>query len=82
MPVFCYQDNVVKRDVNLKRGVGPCGVEGIILRNWLLRYEIWPEKLRKEMAHWIELISNGSPPYAVYWALNTARQLASEKSQA
>jgi len=79
MPVFCYHDHVAKRAVNLKGGAGPCGVEGIMLRNWLLRHEVRSEKLREEMALWTELLSNGSPPYAAYRALNAARQLAAEK---
>ena len=47
MPTLCYEDNVAKRAVNLKRGAGPCGVEGIMLRNWLLRHKIRSEKPRE-----------------------------------
>ena len=63
MPTFRHEDNVVKRALNLKGGAGPCGVEGIMLRNWLLRHEIRSEKLRKKMDHWTKWLSNESPPY-------------------
>ena len=51
MPKFCYEDNIVKCAMNLKGGAGLCGVEGIILCNWLLGHKIRSEKLREEMAH-------------------------------
>ena len=80
MTVFCYHDNVAKCAVNFKGGAGPCRVEGIMLRNWMPRHKIRLEKLCKEMAHWTELLSNGSPPYVAYQALNAARQLVADKN--
>ena len=50
-----------------------------MLRNWLLRHKIRSEKLGEGMAHWTEFLSNGSPPYMVYWALNIARQFLANK---
>ena len=79
MPKFCYEDNIVKCAMNLKGGAGLCGVEGIMLCNWLLGHKIRSEKLREEMAHWTEWLSNGSPPYAAYVALNACRQLEADK---
>ena len=79
MPTFCHEDNVVKRALNIKGGARPCGVEGIMLRNWLLRHKIRSEKLRKEMAHWTKWLSNESPPYVAYYGLNACRQLAADK---
>ena len=45
MPVFCYEDDVAKRSAKLQGGAGPCGVEGTMLRNWLIRHWLRSEKL-------------------------------------
>ena len=50
-----------------------------MLRNWILRHELWSDKLREDMGHWTELLSNGSPPYAIYQGLNACRQLVVSK---
>ena len=41
--IFCYEDNIAKHTANLTGGAGPCGVEGTMLRNWLLCHEICSE---------------------------------------
>ena len=37
---------------------------------WLVRYDIHSERLRTELALWVEILSNTTPYYASYWALN------------
>jgi len=78
-PVFCFEENVAKAAVKLSGGAGPCGVEGFTLKNWLLRHGETSEALRVEIANWVCWLSNGSPPYAAYRALNTVRALAADK---
>ena len=58
---------------------GLCGVDGETLKGWLLRHRVHSEALREEMGHWVEWLSNGSPPYAAYRALNAYRMLAADK---
>ena len=79
MPIFCYEDNIAKQAAHLTGGAGPCGVEGNMLRNWILCHELRSEKLREETGYWTELLSNGSLPYAMYRGLNACRQLAASK---
>ena len=78
-PVYCYEETVAKAAAKLSGGAGPCGVEGILLRNWLLRHGNSSELLREELARWVCWLSNGSPPYAAYRALNAVRVLAADK---
>jgi hypothetical protein len=51
-----------------------------MLKEWLLRHEISSERLSEEMAHWVVWLSNDSPPFAAYRAINSARMLAADKS--
>ena len=51
-----------------------------MLKEWLLCHEISSERLREEMAHWVVWLSNDSPPFAAYRAVNSARMLAADKS--
>ena len=63
----------------LKGGAGPCGVTGRQLKEWLLRHKVSSERLREELALWADLLANGSPPNASYWALNACRGLPADK---
>jgi hypothetical protein len=67
------------RAAHLSGGAGPCGVDDTTLKLWLLRHEVSSERLREEMNHWVVWLSNGSPPFAAYHAINLARMLASDK---
>jgi hypothetical protein len=78
-PIYCYEENVAKVAPKLSGGAGPCGVDGIMLKNWMLRHGAHSENLRAEIAEWVCWLSNGSPPYAAYHALNTVRELAADK---
>ena len=77
--ITCYEENVAKAASKLSGGAGPCGVEGIMLRNWLLWHGNNSELLREELGQWVYWLSNGSPPYAAYRALNAVRVLAADK---
>ena len=79
MPIFFYEDNVAKRAAHLTGGVRPCGIEGNMLCNWILCHEFWSRKLREVIGHWTELLSNESPPYAIYQGINACHQLAVDK---
>ena len=77
--LHCYEEQVAKAVARLSGGAGPCGVDGIMLRSWMLRHGAHSERLRVELAKWVGWLSNGSPPYAAYRALNTVRELAADK---
>ena len=69
-PFFCFEDVVTKMAGHLSGGAGPCGVDAVMLKGWLVRHDVASTKLREEMAEWVELLSNISPDYATYRALN------------
>ena len=50
-----------------------------MLRSWMLRHGAHSERLRAKLAHWVGWLSNGSPLYAAYRALNMVRELAADK---
>jgi hypothetical protein len=79
MPVHCYEECVAKAAAHLSGGARPCGVEAEMLKHWLLRYGAHSEKLHEAMAEWVDWLSNGSPPYAAYHAVNTVRTVTLEK---
>jgi hypothetical protein len=68
MPIACYEEQISLQAAHLRGGAGPCGVDGTMLKEWLLRHEVSSERLREEMAHWIVWLSNDSPPFAAYRA--------------
>jgi hypothetical protein len=72
MPIACYEEQNSKQAVHLSGGAGPCGVDGTTLKEWLLCHEVSSERLREEMAHWVVWLSNDSPPFAAYHAVNLA----------
>ena len=79
MPIACYEEQISLQAAHLCGGAGPCGVDGTMLKEWLLRHEVSSERLREEMAHWVVWLSNDSPPFAAYRAVNSARMLAADK---
>ncbi len=50
MPIYCFEECVAKAAARLSGGAGPCGVDTIMLKNWLLRHGIQSERLRDGMA--------------------------------
>ncbi len=80
MPVYCYEECVTKAAARLSGSAGPCGVEAEMLKHWLLRHGAHLEHLWEAMANWVDWLSNGSPPYAAYQAVNTVWAVALDKS--
>ena len=78
-PVYCIEDEVSTRASGLPGGTGPSGVDGTHLKNLLLRHKWGSKRLYQEMAEWIELLSNTTPDYAVYRAVNSGHILAADK---
>jgi len=79
MPIACYEEQISMRAAHLSGGAGPCGVDGTTLKEWLLCHEVSSERFPEEMAHWVMWLSNGSPPFAAYLAINLARMLVADK---
>ena len=52
---------------------GPNGVDADMYKTWLLRWGKESELLREDIVLWTQELSNGSPPYSMYRALNAAR---------
>ena len=73
LPIYAFEENVAKSAAKLSGGAGPCGVDGISLKTWLLKFGAHSTALRDEMAKWEDLLANGSPDYAAYPALNAVR---------
>jgi len=61
MPIACYKEQISLRAANLRGGAGPYGVDGTMLKEWLLRHEVSSECLREEMVHLVVWLSNDSP---------------------
>ena len=69
MPVDCGQDIVMVMAGKLSGGAGPSSVDGLALGKWLLDYGRASQALREEMAEWVNLLANESPPWAMYRAI-------------
>ncbi len=80
MPVYCFEECVAKAAARLSGSAGPCGVDAEMLKNWLLHHGDHSGRLRDAMATWVDWLSNGSPPYAAYRAVNMVRTVALDKS--
>jgi hypothetical protein len=79
MPIACYKEQIFLYAVHLSGGAGPCGVNGTTLKEWLLHHEVSSKRLQEVMAHWVVWLSNGSPPFSAYRAVNLSRMLAGDK---
>ena len=79
MPLYFTEEDVAKAAKGLDECAGPTGINGLMLRGWLLRKGVPSERLRIELAKWAELLSNGSPPYALYRVMNYNRVLPADK---
>ncbi len=80
MPIYCFEECVAKAAACLSSGTGPCGVDAIMLKNWLLHCGIQSERLCDGMAMWVDWLSNGFLPYAAYCAVNMVRTVALNKT--
>ena len=82
MPIYCDEDELKKGAQKLGGCAGPCGVDGLMMRGWILRKGQPSEKLPEEIARWVMFLSNESPTYALYHDLNASRVLSSDKNRA
>ena len=80
MPLYCTDEIVAKAAKSLGGCAGPAGIDGLMLRGWILRKGVPSKKLRIELAKWVELMSNGSPPFALYQVMNKNRVLPADKN--
>ena len=81
MLVYCTDDEVAKGAQKLGGCAGPCGVNGLMLRGWVLQKGQPLEKLREEIARWVMLLSNESSTYAIYRVLCGSRVLPAGKKR-
>ena len=78
-PLYFFEEQIAKAARRLSGGAGPMGVDAIMLKEWLLRHGAHSDALREEFGYWVYWLSNQSPPYAAYRALNAVRELAGNK---
>ena len=79
MSLYFTDKDVAKAAKGLGGCAGPAGIGGLVLRGWVLRKGVPFKKLRIELAKWAELMSNGSPPFTLYRAMNHNRVLPADK---
>ena len=79
IPLTITSEVVEKVASRLSGAAGPCGVDAVDLRNWLLRFGPESAQLRKEMALQTEWLSNTHPPWAAYRAMMACRLVALDK---
>ena len=79
IPLDCDQETVQVVGNKPSGGAGPLSVDGVALKQWLLRYGNHSQVLREKLAVWIEWMSNVAPPWAAYCALQTCRLAALDK---
>ena len=72
MPIYCAEDEVAKGAQKMAGCDGPTGVDGLMLRGWVLLKGQPSEKIRKEITRWVLLLSNESPTYALCRALDAS----------
>ena len=83
--MFAYVDllrgraRITMSSARLRCAPEPSGVDGLLLKSLCPMSETPTEKLSDELDHWVDLMSNGSPDYTAYRALNAARMLAADK---
>lgn len=73
IPVNVTTDTVAQVATHLSGAAGPDGVDGIDLRNWLLRFGNESEIMRAEMSLWCMWLANSHPPWAAYRAMMAGR---------
>ena len=75
----CTSDDLETLALWMSGSAGPSSFDAVMLRNCLLRYGIASSELRKEMAAWVDWMSNSSPPWPAYRALMGKRLIALDK---
>jgi hypothetical protein len=79
MPIACYKEQISLHAVHLSGGARSCGVDSTTLKKWLLCHDVSSKCLQEEMAHWVVWLSNDSPPFAAYSAVNLSHILGGDK---
>ena len=79
IPVDCSQEIVAEVASKLSGGAGPGSVDGLMMKNWLLRHGKASQILREELAAWTEWLCNERPPWAAYRGLMSCRLVALDK---
>lgn len=79
LPVEITAEDVEEIASRLSGAAGPGGTDSVDLRNWLLRFGVESEGLRRCMARMTEWIANEAPPWAAIRALMACRLVALDK---
>jgi hypothetical protein len=79
VPVLVSEEAIAITAKQLTGGAGPGGIDSTDLKNWLLRFGLHSEGLRRELAKWAEWLLNGDPSYASIRALNACRLIGLDK---
>ena len=72
----CGQDIVLVMTGKLSGGAGPSGVDGLVIGKWFLDYRRASQVLHEELAEWINLLANESPPWAMHRVIMACRLTA------
>ena len=72
-PVYYIEDEVVTGAAGLPSGAGSSEVDEDHLKNWILQYKVSSDCLCQcqEMIEGVEFLSNTSPDYVAYRAVNS-----------
>ncbi len=79
IPLDVSADHVEKIASRLSGAAGVDGIDGVELRNWLLRFGEHSLRLRQAMADTVAWLANTHPPWAAYRALAACRLVALDK---
>ena len=79
VPLVVSEEMVEKVASRMGGGAGPGGADAVHLQNWLLRFGAESERLRLEVAEWVEWLANSHPPWAAYRAMMACRLVALDK---
>jgi hypothetical protein len=79
LPIDCTSKDLEALALRMSRSAGLSSFNAVMLRNCLLWYGRASSKMRQEMAHWVEWLSNESPPWVAYHALMCRRLVALDK---
>jgi hypothetical protein len=75
-----YEEDILHAASHLSGGPGPGGLDGAMLKDWLIRRGTRSQRLRETMAKFVEVLANGSPDYTMYRAANITRLVALDKT--
>ncbi len=79
LPMDCTSKDLEALALRMNGSAGPSSLNASMMRSCLLQYGRASSKLRQEMAHWVEWLSNESPPWVAYRALMCRRLVVLDK---